>query len=70
MPTQPDFARTMCCEFLAGLCDRKLSGQYKQNYLKQQSSEGQIPLLAHRFHTGLIEVSDSLGCCYHGEALK
>lgn len=27
VPTQPDFARGMCCEFLAGLCDRKLSGQ-------------------------------------------
>lgn len=70
MLTKSDFARAMCCEFLAGLCDRKLSGQYKQNHLKQQNCEGQIVLLAHRHHTGLIEVNDSLGCCYHGEALK
>lgn len=52
MPTQPDFARAMCCELLAGLCDKKLSGQHKQNHLKQQSCEGQIVLLAHRFNRG------------------
>lgn len=69
MPTQPVIARTMHCEFLPGSCDRKLHGQYKQNHLKQQSCKGQI-VFASRYHTGLIEVNDSLGCCYHGEALK
>jgi len=69
VPTQPDFAKAMHCEFLPGSCDRKLHGQYKQNHLKQQSSEGQI-VFSGRYITGLIEVSDSLGCCYSVEALN
>lgn len=67
--TQPDFARVMHCEFLPGLCDKKLHGQYKQNHLKQQSCEGQI-LFSSRYHTGLIDANDSLGYCYCGEALS
>lgn len=69
MPTQSDFARATHCKFLPGSCDRKLHGQYKQNHLKQQSCEGKT-VFATRYHTGLIEVNDTLGCCYHGEALN